>query len=151
MNSRRAVSRTGASIARRVTVDTRAQFTNGSLFCASPGCRRLHARNIGQLFLTAHVGCLLRKSLVHWIAISFGKHATRSSTRGLLLRDRLRNRHVSDVGGMSPIMTARTIDKSNSLTREILSKVENDNVNTILDVEKKQECRLPQVIVCRPL
>ena len=100
MSSRRASSRTGASIAQRHGGYPRSIYYR----FAALRIARLQAvasPNIGQLFLTAHVGCLLRKSLVHWIAISFGKHATRSSTRGLLLRDRLRNRRVSDVGGMS--------------------------------------------------
>lgn len=57
---------------------------------------------------------------------------------------------VFQTRGECPYHDCRTIDKFNSLTREILSKVENDNVNTILAVEKKQKCRLPQVIVCRP-
>jgi hypothetical protein len=50
-----------------------------------------------------------------------------------------------------PYHSCATIDKFNSLTRDILSKVEYDNVNTILSVEQKQKCRLPKVIVCRPL
>jgi len=49
-----------------------------------------------------------------------------------------------------PYHNCRTIDKFNSLTRDILSKIENDNVNTILGVEHKQKCRLPNVIACRP-
>jgi TIR domain/YARHG domain len=50
-----------------------------------------------------------------------------------------------------PYHNCSTIDKFNSLTRDILTKIENDNVNTILSVEQKQKCRLPKVIVCRPL
>jgi hypothetical protein len=49
-----------------------------------------------------------------------------------------------------PYRDCGTIDKFNSLTKDILSKIENDNVNTILSVEHKKKCRLPKVIVCRP-
>jgi hypothetical protein len=50
-----------------------------------------------------------------------------------------------------PYHNCAMIDKFNSLTRDILSKVEYGNVNTIQSVEQKQKCRLPKVIVCRPL
>jgi hypothetical protein len=50
-----------------------------------------------------------------------------------------------------PYHNCKTIDKFNSLTRDILSKTENDNVNAILGVEQKQKCRLPKVTTCRPL
>jgi hypothetical protein len=49
-----------------------------------------------------------------------------------------------------PYHTCRTIDQFNSMTKDILTKIEIDNVNTILSVEQKQKCLLPKVTVCRP-
>jgi TIR domain/YARHG domain len=50
-----------------------------------------------------------------------------------------------------PYHNCGTIDQFNSMTKDILTKIEIGNVNTILGVEQKLKCRLPKVTVCRPL
>jgi hypothetical protein len=50
-----------------------------------------------------------------------------------------------------PYHNCGAIDRFNSMAKDILTKTEIDNVNTILSVEQKQKCRLPIVTVCRPL
>jgi hypothetical protein len=49
-----------------------------------------------------------------------------------------------------PYHNCGTIDQFNSMTKDILTKIEVDNVNTILSVEQKLKCLLPKATICRP-